>query len=146
MSKIVNLLTITSIIILLIVACQSEPVLEKISIEFHNEGEVFETGEFQTFRVELKDKAGERLEVDDVKIHINMERMNHPMIGTMNLSEDGVYEVELPLAMAGEWYTEITLTEEGEERVERFYLQAEGEMAEEFMRGYHADTGEVPEP
>ncbi|MCR6095718.1 FixH family protein [Salipaludibacillus agaradhaerens] len=143
MLKIVNFMTITIITTVLIVGCRSTASSD-VTVTFLQDGDTFETGEFHTFEVRLTDEIEEPIEVDNLQIHINMERMNHPMTGTMTMDDEGTYSVELPLAMEGEWYVDVTALLEDEESIERFYIQAEGEMAEDYMRGFDADKGEVP--
>jgi len=138
-------MTISSIFIVLIVACQSPSILEETIIGFSNEESVFKTGEFHTYEVTIQNQTGEMISVDRVYLYMNMERMNHPMVGTMTRVEEGVYSVDLPLAMEGDWYAEVTIENDGEEKTEQFSVYAEGEMSEEYIRGYDADTGKVPE-
>lgn len=144
MKNIVNFMTFSSIFIVLIVGCSAQE-LEKVTVEFKEENQTLATGKFHTYQVNLADESGDPFSADDVSIYMNMERMNHPMQGTMQAVEEGKYTVDLPLAMEGEWYAEVTVTYDNEETTERFSLYAEGDMAEEYMKGYDADTGEVPQ-
>lgn len=136
-------MTITIIITVLIVGCRTT-ALSDVTVALLQEGDTFTTGEFHTFEVALKDKTGEPVEADNVQIHINMERMNHPMTGTMKMDDEGIYSVVLPLAMEGEWYVDVTILLEDEETTERFHIHAQGDMADDYMRGFDADSGEVP--
>jgi hypothetical protein len=71
---------------------------------------------------------------------MNMKMMNHPIEGTMKEVDKGLYELELPLAMAGEWYVNVIVTIEGEEFVfEDFSIIAEGPKQLDWIKGYHAD-------
>ncbi len=138
-------MTISSIFIVLIVACQSPSALEETEIKFMNENEIHKTGVFHTYEVALIDKEGENISADQVFLYMNMERMNHPMTGTMEEKDKGKFALDLPLAMEGEWYAEVTVEIDGQEKTERFVLFAEGEMSEDYIRGYDADIDRVPE-
>lgn len=119
---------------------QGSPNLKDIHVELIPAQEVLPTGEFTTYTVKITDKKGKPFDPDKVYLYLNMEMMNHPTEGTMERVSEGIYELSLPLAMAGEWYAEITLSV-GEEtrKYEGFTVQAEGDMFMEYMKGYHHD-------
>ncbi|WP_096189461.1 hypothetical protein [Evansella halocellulosilytica] len=128
-----------AIALLPMAGCSTSAQTELYEIIFENEGETIETGEFQTYEVKIKGHEGERQSVDSVYLYMNMERMNHPMEGTMDEIEKGYYQIDLPLAMEGEWYAEVTVTNNGEESIQRFTLFGEGDMVMDYMKGYNAD-------
>ncbi|MBU9721857.1 MULTISPECIES: FixH family protein [Bacillaceae] len=138
MKKIVYFMTIWTVLIVTMVGCQNDRG-EDLQIEFMNEGNTYRTGEFITFNLGLSDQEGAPVTADQVYFYMNMERMNHPMEGTMIEVSPGNYEIELPLAMEGEWLVEITTTKENKVIEERFYVHGEGDMAMEYMTGYNAD-------
>lgn len=121
---------------------EAPPVVDLASIKVTLEtaAQPIETGVMTPYVVSLADEQGNPVEVDSVHFYMNMEMMNHPTQGTMQKMENGKYEVELPLAMEGEWYTIITITK-GEESTEmkEFKVQATGEKFMEYMKGYDAD-------
>ncbi len=119
-----------------------EVTLADIQANLKGELDPVPTGEFYKYTVELTDQAGKAVDVDKVYIFMNMEGMHHPTEGTMHAVDKGVYELELPLAMAGEWYAEVTLSLGDEERtLDRFTVQAEGKKFMMYMKGYNADVG-----
>ncbi|MGO4888520.1 FixH family protein [Anaerobacillus sp. MEB173] len=129
-----------------LIGCSSEnnqfesTILNDAEVNFLNQGELFQTGEMNTYTVEVTDSSGSPLQPDSVYIYMNMEMMNHPMEGTMHEVEAGTYQLDLPLAMAGDWYVQVTIKDGEEEKVfEDFAIQAEGEKVMEIMTGYHAD-------
>ena len=139
MNKFNLFVTIFTVAMLLMGCSSNQQFLENLNVTFENEGATMPT-EFQTYTVQLTDSAGDVVDVDEVYLYMNMERMNHPIEGTMHNISEGVYELELPLAMAGEWYANITVTNDGDVKLfEGFVLYAEGERQMEFMKGYNAD-------
>ncbi|UCZ52036.1 FixH family protein [Bacillus shivajii] len=140
MYKSVNLVTFTIVVMLLISGCNVNSELDNLEINFFNEGSTYRTGEFHTYEVALLTGEEEPISVEDVYLYMNMERMNHPMEGTMVETEKGHYQLDLPLAMEGEWYAEVTVKIGDEEKTERFLINGEGEMVMDFMKGYNADN------
>ncbi|MFA9555887.1 FixH family protein [Evansella sp. AB-rgal1] len=139
MKKIVNLMTICTVLIVGIVAC-SNGGIDSIQATFFNNGETYPTGEFTTYSVSLVDSSGEPVSVEKLYFYMNMEKMNHPMEGTMKEVKEGLYEIELPLAMPGEWYVNVTIFNGKEERaLDSFTVYAEGDMVMEYMRGFNSD-------
>lgn len=135
------MILITAMILLMSGCSQGqESILNEVEVNFYADQEIVPTGEKRTYTVELKDPKGNPFDADHVYLYMNMNMMNHPTEGTMKKVRPGTYELELPLAMAGEWYAHVTLTQGGVERkVEGFNQLAEGEKHIELMRGYHAD-------
>lgn len=124
----------------------SAAALKEITATFTSAQAVVPTGEFQKYTVALMDKAGQATSVDKVYVFMNMEGMHHPTEGTMHEVEKGVYTIELPLAMAGEWYAEVTLTTgSASHTLDRFTVMAEGKKFMMYMKGYNADTGAAPQ-
>jgi hypothetical protein len=122
---------------IIITGCSSR---EDVNVLFLEEGKTISTEGFHTYTVELTDKKGNPLAADSVFLFVNMKVMNHPMQGTMKQIEDGLYELDLPLAMAGEWLADVTVIINGEPKVfEGFELFAEGSINKEYIKGYHAD-------
>lgn len=116
--------------------------LADIQADLKGELDPIPTGEFYTYTVKLQDPSGNPVDADKVYLFMNMEGMHHPTEGTMHVVEKGVYQLELPLAMAGEWYAEVTLSQGNEERtLDRFTVQAEGKKFMMYMKGYNADLG-----
>ena len=137
MKNIVYLLTISILLTLGISACGNQ--LTKMDIQLENNGETYETGDFSRYRVLLTDENGNPASAEEVSIYINMERMNHPMEGIMNETKTGTYEIDLPLAMEGEWYIIVNAYIGKEEREEKFTVYGKGEMVMEYMQGFNAD-------
>lgn len=128
------------ILLLVLTACSlSAASLSDVTVTFENADETYEAGEFVPYIVTLKDDRDNYLTVDEVYLYINMEGMNHPMEGTMEEMESGVYELPLPLSMAGEWYVVVTVKQGEEEREETFTVYGEGERVMEYMKGYNHD-------
>ncbi|MBU9711445.1 FixH family protein [Evansella tamaricis] len=136
MRKIVYLMTICIVSIL---GCSGEENLNDYNVLLENEGNTYQTGEFIPLKVIVEDPSGEPVSVDDIFLYMNMERMNHPMQGTMEEQDQGMYIIELPLAMGGEWYVDVLIKDGKKEREERFYIHGEGEMVMEYMMGYNKD-------
>lgn len=114
--------------------------LNDVKVELVKEKEPIATGEMKGYTVKLT-ANGSPVDVDKVYYYMNMKGMHHPAEGTMKKVETGVYKVDLPLAMPGEWYAEITLTKGSESRkVEGFTVQAEGKKYMQYMKGYNADS------
>lgn len=125
---------------ILLSACGQQNGLEDIQVSFEGEKEVIPTGEMTTYIVKLGDASGKPIDVEKVYLYMNMKMMNHPTEGTMKRVDTGTYQLDLPLAMAGEWYANVTISEGGQQReIEGFKQQAEGEKKIELMKGYHAD-------
>lgn len=124
-------------------ADSSAPSLNDIEVELIPAKSMIPTGEFTTYTVRVSTKNKQPFDPDQVYLYLNMERMNHPTEGTMKRIDEGIYELDLPLAMAGEWYAEITLSVDEQTRTyEGFSVHAEGEMFMEYMKGYHHDHNE----
>ncbi|MDG5789207.1 FixH family protein [Evansella sp. AB-P1] len=138
MKKIVYFMTICTVIIVTMTGCNKSE-LDTLIVNLKQEGETFQKGEFTTYEVSLKSQQEEQVSVDDVYLYMNMEHMNHPMEGKMEKVRDGIYEIDLPLAMAGEWYVLVNVRHEGEEREIPFHVFAEGDMVMKYMQDYHAD-------
>lgn len=116
------------------------------SVEFAGAQEVVPTGEFTKYTVTVKDSNGKTTSVDKVYLFMNMEGMHHPTEGTMKEVQTGVYELELPLAMEGEWYAEVTITVGDKEHTYgKYYQKAEGKKHMMYMKGYNADLGKPNE-
>lgn len=114
--------------------------LNELNVELIPAAEILPTGEFTTYTVQITDKNKNPFDPDRVYLYLNMEMMNHPTEGTMERVSEGVYELALPLAMAGEWYAEITLyVGDQEKKYEGFTVQAEGDKFMEYMKGYNHD-------
>lgn len=119
---------------------QSGAALNDVKVELVKEKEPIATGEMKAYTVKLT-RNGAPVDVDKVYYYMNMKGMHHPAEGTMKRVEKGVYRIELPLAMPGEWQAEITLYQGSETRkVEGFTIQAEGKKYMQYMKGYNADT------
>jgi hypothetical protein len=142
MKNIVYLLTILFMITAAAAGCSSVGALGNTDIQLENAGETYQTKEFITFEVNLQDKDGEAVSPERVYLYMNMERMHHPMEGTMKETEPGNFVIDLPLAMEGEWYAIVTISEGEKEVEERFEVFAEGEMEPELLKGYNADEAE----
>ena len=116
------------------------PNWKDLQVELIPALEIIPTGEFTTYTVQISTKKKQPFDPDQVYLYLNMEMMNHPTEGTMQQVAEGIYQLDLPLAMAGEWYAEITLSIAGQERTyEGFTVTAEGEMFMEYMKGYNHD-------
>ncbi|WP_164984934.1 FixH family protein [Ammoniphilus sp. CFH 90114] len=135
-------ISLVAVVVLLMTACSQGQgtKLNDIEVSFNGAQAVVPTGQKTLYTVELKDKDGKAIDVEKVYLYMNMNMMNHPTEGTMKRVNPGTYQLELPLAMAGEWYAHVTITEAGVERkVEGFTQQADGDKHMELMKGYHAD-------
>ncbi|UTR11188.1 FixH family protein [Evansella sp. LMS18] len=142
MKNIVYLLTILIMVTAAATGCSSANALGNTDIQLKNAGETYPTKEFITYEVILQDKDGEAVSPETVYLYMNMERMHHPMEGKMKETEPGKFAIELPLAMEGEWYAIVTISE-GENEVEKqFEIFGEGEMEPELLKGYNADEAE----
>lgn len=141
MLKKFNLFMTFLIIVIVVTACSNTGNLsDDVQVDFKNNGERLSTEGFQTYSVQLADGDGNPLDREKVYIYMNMKMMNHPIEGTMKNVAPGIYELDLPLAMAGDWYVHISVTENGETVVyDDFTVIAEGEKNMEYMKGYHAD-------
>lgn len=128
------------IVLMVVTGCSSSDYSSELQVNFLQDGATISTEGFQTYSVELKDKDGKAIDVEQVYMYMNMEMMNHPIEGTMNHVGKGVYELDLPLAMSGDWYVNLSVTFNGETTVlEGFSIFGEGEKQMEWMKGYHAD-------
>jgi len=121
--------------------------LEDIKVSLEAAEDPVPTGEMTLYTVELKDQKGNPTAVDRVHLYLNMDMMNHPTQGTLKEAGEGVYTVELPLGMEGEWYTIITLSKGDMKReIKEFKVQAKGEKHMDLMTGYNADKDEQTTP
>ncbi|MFN7251716.1 MAG: hypothetical protein ACK4M9_13095 [Anaerobacillus sp.] len=136
-----NLFMTFFIIAMLVIGCASSSSNSKnVEVKFLNEGQVLSTESFNTYSVKLVNNKGDAIDAEKVYLYLNMKMMNHPIEGTMKRVDIGLYELELPLAMAGEWYANVTVTVEGETiEFSEFAIIAEGPKQVEWMKGYHAD-------
>ncbi|MBT9282041.1 MAG: FixH family protein [Hydrogenibacillus schlegelii] len=123
------------------------PDVEALTVKLEAPTDVVETGAATPFRVRVEDERGQPVDVEKVYLFTNMEGMHHPTEGTMRHVGPGTYELRLPLAMAGEWYAEVTVTAGGKTKTFTGYtVRAEGKTVHAFMKGYNADEqGELPE-
>jgi len=114
--------------------------LEDIKVSLEAAQDPVPTGEMTLYTVKLQDQKGNPATVDSVHLYLNMDMMNHPTQGTMKEAGDGVYTLELPLGMEGEWYTIITLSKGDMKReIKEFKIEAKGEKHMDLMTGYTAD-------
>lgn len=127
---------------MLVTACTSTTAPNSgIEVMFLNDGQVISTEGFHTYSVQLTNKDGETIDAQEVYIYINMEMMNHPIEGTMQKGDTGLYELDLPLAMAGDWYVNVSVTIDGNKyEFSDFSIIAEGPKQMEYMKGYNADN------
>ncbi|MBP1932072.1 FixH family protein [Ammoniphilus resinae] len=121
--------------------------LEDIKVSLEAAKNPVLTGEMTLYTVKLQDQKGNPAAVDSVHVYLNMDMMNHPTQGTMKEAGEGVYTVELPVGMEGEWYTIITLSKGDMKReIKEFKVQAKGEKHMDLMTGYNADKDEQQPP
>ncbi|WNF35831.1 FixH family protein [Bacillaceae bacterium IKA-2] len=140
MVKKFNLFMTFLIMLMLIIGCSSGSELKNLTVNFSDEANTVSTEGFHIYTVQISDKSGSSIDVDKVYLYMNMKMMNHPIEGTMNRVEEGLYQLELPLSMAGEWYANLTVTFDEDTKVfEDFLFSGEGEKQMEYITGYHAD-------
>lgn len=124
--------------LMLVIGC-SNPKSD-IEVNFLNNNEIISTEGFHTYKVEIKNEDESGTAVEKVYLYLNMEMMNHPIEGTMEKAQTGIYSIDLPLAMSGDWYAVVTVTMNGQDHTfEDFQFEATGEKNLDFMKGYNAD-------
>jgi hypothetical protein len=136
-----NLFMTFFIIAMLVIGCTSSSSnFNNVEVRFLNDGQVLSTEAFNTYTVKLVNNDGDAIDAEKVYLYMNMKMMNHPIEGTMKKVDKGLFELELPLAMAGDWYANVTVTIGGETvEFNDFEIIAEGPKQMEWMKGYHAD-------
>lgn len=140
MVKNFNLFMTLFIVLILIIGCSSGNALKNLTVNLLDEENTVSTEGFHTYSVQISDESGSAIDVDKVYFYMNMKMMNHPIEGTMNRVKEGLYQLELPLPMAGEWYANLTVTlDEDTKMFEDFLFSGEGEKQMEYIIGYHAD-------
>lgn len=137
-----NLFMTFIIMFMLLTGCSNDKKQSgDIVVNFLNEGDVISTEGFHTYSLQVTNQKGDALTVESVYLYMNMKRMNHPIEGTMKKVDVGYYELDLPLAMAGEWYANVTINANGETFVfEDFTIYGEGPKQMEYMKGFNADN------
>ncbi|RXI98336.1 hypothetical protein DS745_18605 [Anaerobacillus alkaliphilus] len=135
-----NLFMTFFIMVMVVTGCSTSNPPAEVQVTFLDDGQTISTNDFHTYTVQIKNKDGLALDVESVYMFMNMKMMNHPIEGTMNKVDTGLYEIDLPLAMSGDWYVDVSVTYKGETIVyEDFSITAEGPKQMEWMKGFNKD-------
>ena len=70
-----------------------------------------------TYQVNLVNTNGSFIDVESVKLKLEMKSMNHHVNEKMKKVKNGVYEVKLELPMEGNWVKQVTLKQGKNERI-----------------------------
>ncbi|WP_088040737.1 FixH family protein [Bacillus sp. EAC] len=94
---------------------KSSPFLDKINVSL-TDLKSTKNKDKHTYQVKLVNRNGEKVDVDSVKLNLQMKSMNHHSEGVMKRKESGLYEVQLELPMDGTWSKQVVLKNDKNER------------------------------
>ncbi|WP_336774298.1 FixH family protein [Paenibacillus sp. MMO-58] len=95
----------------------SSPFLDDLTIAIKDTPNSGDTTAHE-YKMEIKDSAGNLVDVDHVRIHLSMSMhgMNHKMKEQMERSRLGEYRTKVYLPMNGDWKAIVSLKKDNHER------------------------------
>lgn len=116
-----NVAVILSIVVILLAGCgtklSSSPFLDDLTVSMKDIPNSGDTTAHE-YRMEIKDSAGNLVDVDRVRINLSMSMhgMNHKMKEQMERSGLGEYVTKVYLPMNGDWKAIASIKKDNHER------------------------------